>query len=907
MALLATPPTMAEADALFTEGLALYHKGDYRGAAERLEKVLVIGEAHFGKEHRALARVLNALGLSLTYTGNYKRGRRMLERALKLGESPSTLNNLGFALKKMGDYKAARPVYERALVLMKRVAGPEHPQVGVLTDNLASLLVELADYDEARRLYESANALFVKVNGPEHATVATNLNNQGVLLKQIGDHDGAIAAYRRVLKIWEKALGADHPNVGVTLDNLATSYSDKGRYAEAIPLFERSLAIQQKRLGAEHESLALTLNNMGWAQLRAGMRDQARITLKRSVAITRKALGADHIQTAVALSNLADAHLFAGEHKKAGRLFKQSKRILVKALGPDHPFVAERLKGLAEVALAGGRRKEARTHALESLRIAEKAVSALLWSTSERERLAVVAGHRGKVDLLLAVLDDPAVAYNVVLRWKAAVLSSRIEQRDQLRRHADPSVHAQLEALASVRTRLATLTVAVPAPAQRQAVAARLTALTSEKERLERELSRRSDRFRQAGDRSRAKARDICAGLAQGAAIVDYVRYYRGVNPHFTAFVLRAGQCDAPIRVALGPAKTIDDAVEGFRKAIYDELLVEEVIEAARVARRAIWDKVSPHLAGRRYVWVVPDGAVNGIPFAAFPRGDEETLPEDTRYLVERYTFSYLATARDALRHSTPALAKANAGRRLVVGGVTYEPAGAVQVADAGAVKTRGAGCGLADKLAYAYLPASRTEADTVAKALGDKTQVMQGAAATESAIRAALQKSSIAHLATHGYFAGQCAERFGGMNPLVLSGVALAGANAERSTRTAGGSDGILTAEEVAGLELSGLQLMILSACETGLGDVRSGQGVLGLRWAFSVAGARALVMSLWKVPDEETRHLMEHFYVAVAANPQADKAVALRAAQLALLKRLRREGEANPWAWAAFIVSGR
>ena len=200
----------------------------------------------------------------------------------------------------------------------------------------------------------------------------------------------------------------------------------------------------------------------------------------------------------------------------------------------------------------------------------------------------------------------------------------------------------------------------------------------------------------------------------------------------------------------------------------------------------------------------------------------------------------------------------------------------------------------------------------------------LTGRGAGEQRVREEIRGKRFVHLATHGFFATgearsalagdgrgvepRCVDglRTTGFNPMVLSGVVLAGANA--SARSGSCDDGMLTAEEVVGLDLRGTELVTLSACETGLGEVKNGEGVMGLRRAFTMAGAASLVMSLWKVPDVESMKLMGDFYAEVVREDGVNKAEAMRTAQQKLRRSLRGEsGEDHPFFWAAFIVSGR
>ena len=225
-------------------------------------------------------------------------------------------------------------------------------------------------------------------------------------------------------------------------------------------------------------------------------------------------------------------------------------------------------------------------------------------------------------------------------------------------------------------------------------------------------------------------------------------------------------------------------------------------------------------------------------------------------------------------------------------------------------------------------LPQTQVEANKLAgwfrKRFKDEVILLSGGEAREDRIRKEMPGKRFLHFATHGFFAsGKTRTTLAGarsadaeelnqarllahLNPLILSGLVLA--NANLAVQGLSDEDGVLTAEEVATLDLRGLELVTLSACDTGLGDIYWGQGVMGLRRAFSLAGAQAMVMSLWKVPDLETRLLMEDFYRQVLRSSKRSKASTMRAAQLSMIARQRkRDGQTDPRTWAAFIVSGR
>ena len=322
---------------------------------------------------------------------------------------------------------------------------------------------------------------------------------------------------------------------------------------------------------------------------------------------------------------------------------------------------------------------------------------------------------------------------------------------------------------------------------------------------------------------------------------------------------------------------------------------------------------------------MVPDGALNLLPLAALPADHEH-------YLIDGGpTIDYLSAERDLVAPASDRTA--TAAGLLALGGAAYGPTQtpeAVSSAPAAPVR-RNATCGTFDSMEFHPLPAARREATDVASLWGNLNggaTVLTGARATEAAFKRGAPGKSHLHLATHGFFLGNdCDDTvytgrgpdglrgIGGRkgvkrqrilpdNPLLLSGLALAGANQRRPTR-ANPEDGILTAEEVAGLDLDGVEWAVLSACDTGVGEIEAGEGVFGLRRAFRVAGARTIIMSLWAVEDRAARAWMRPLYEG-RLRDRLSTAAAVRHASQTVLAERRAKGLNHPFYWAGFVAAG-
>ena len=398
--------------------------------------------------------------------------------------------------------------------------------------------------------------------------------------------------------------------------------------------------------------------------------------------------------------------------------------------------------------------------------------------------------------------------------------------------------------------------------------------LTDEREHLEIEMQRRS-----AGYLSPSAPVTLAAvqdAIPLSAALIEFA-VYRPFDPRasvesekqfgpsrYVVYVLRhsggAGWKD------LGPAEAIDRAVERMRTALADPAR-SDVTRRARELHQLVLAPLEPMLADTTHLLISPDGPLHLVPFEALRTAAG-------RYVIEDHLVTYLTTGRDLLRVSAARPA----------------PGASAIFADPAFGRSRPQ-----PAASFARLAGTAGEAQRILTALPD-ARIRLGAAASEQELKG-LHAPRVLHIATHGFFQPSNARQAPAENPLLRSGLALAGANAGESR----GEDGILTALEAANLDLWGTRLVTLSACDTGIGVVRNGEGVYGLRRAFFLAGAETLVMSLWPVSDLVTRDMMTGYYSGLKDG--LGRGAALRRAQLRLM---RQPGRRHPFYWASFIQAG-
>jgi len=948
------------------------------------ERAVATKEKLLGPDHPELAKSLNLLGILFDIAGDHARAKLCFEQVLAIREKAfgpdhpevaKPLHNLGRVAWTMGDYAAAKPFLERALAIRQKVLGPDHPQVAETLEILANVLNSAGDYAGARRAYERVLAIDEKTLGSERPEVASVLNNLGNLLREIGDFAGAKDYQERALAIYEKTLGPEHPQTALCLNNLGAVLWSTGDYAGAKQIFERSLALQEKVNGPEHPSLVDPLNNIADVLVKMGKYEAARPIQERAILIVEKALGPESPELPGLLTTLAELHHATGDYAAARPTWERAVAIWEKIAGPDYHELAFAWEGLAKVFASTNDPVRAAAAALRAEKISRDHLSLTAQTLPERQALAYATARTSGLDVALTLAEGltryPATEQSVwdaVSRSRALVLDEMAERHHAIAGTEEPEIAHLARTLASVRERLANLSVRGPGNDAPERYRARLDKTRQEKEQAERALAEKSMTFREEQTRSRVGLEEVVAALPSDSALVAFVRYGRyefgqkqvgkplQPAPSYLAFIQLSGQKEPQV-VPLGSAKEIDGLVSRWRAQMAQEAMApghspkrSEVAyrTTATELRRKVWDPLATHLQEAKRVFVVPDGALNLVSFAALP-------VEQASYLIDRGPLiHYLSAERDLVPPETraknegllalgaPAFDETKLFAALAPKIQAPETSPPVQFAALHPFRGNRSACGEFQSLRFEPLPASGQEAEEVVSLWkkGPRTNqsetpqvrgaglpnarsilYLSGTEANEAAFKQDAPGRQVLHLATHGFFlGGHCASALEpsgkpvneaqptavvGENPLLLSGLVLAGANHRRAAGP-NEEDGILTAEEIAALDLDGVQWAVLSGCDTGIGEVRAGEGVFGLRRAFQVAGARTVIMSLWPVEDQAARHWIAKLYRGRFINGLST-AESVHEASLGVLRQRRAKGQStHPFYWAGFVAAG-
>jgi len=939
-----------KAKQLNAEGVKLFQSGKLQDAAAKLSAALEIRRKLYPKGHQDLAISLHNLGGLLQAQGEYAKAEPYWRDALVMRQAlyskdrypqghpevAESLNNLGGLLQAQGEYAKAEPYWRDALIMRQALYSKDrypqgHPEVAESLNNLGVLLQSQGEYVKAEPYYRDAlaiqQALYPKDRYPQgHPQLAISLNNLGTLLQLQGEYAKAEPYCRDTLAIQQALYPKDrypqgHPQLAISLNNLGRLLQSQGEYAKAEPYYRDALIMKQAlypkdRYPQGHPDLAISLNNLGTLLQLQGEYAKAEPYCSDALAIQQALYPKDrypqgHPQLAISLINLGVLLQSQGEYVKAEPYYRDALA-MQQALYPKdrypqgHSELATGLRNLGFLHQAQGEYAKALPYLEQALGIYHTLSTRETAKASEAQALAYRKAELGTRHVYLSVITHlaaSAAAYDPLWHTRGDLLPLLQARHQGVLAQLDqsPGVRKDYDALVAVRRQIGRLqNEFANDPSGLKTRDQRLANLNDEQDRLENKLAAGLPEFKHLKELAAKGAADLARALPKDAAFVDVIRYTqwekgKSTGRRYVAFMLLPGQ--APKFIQLGNAVPIDAAASEWRGSIQagqDSL-------APRRLRVLVLDRIAKELpAATKRVYFCPDGDLARVPLAALPGTRKDTI------LLDEYAVAVVPSGPWLLQQLLyPAKPGNLPDRILAVGDVDYgQPAAKFQT-----------------------LPGTARELKQVLDAFGQSSASgLAGAAASTDAVRDQLPKVRYAHLATHGYFnAARLSEErrrqqeqlqkfdlqselgqgagLGLRNPAGFTGLVLAGANAPA---TAGPDGGILTGLQVVDLPLEQLRLCVLSACETGLGELTEAEGVLGLQRAFHAAGCANVVGSLWPVDDEATAALMTQFYHELRANGRTPLE-ALRMAQLTLYRHPERiaalAGSSGPIAQAAAV----
>ena len=907
-------------------GYCYYNLGDYTKALEYLEQSLSIQERVFGKNHPDYATTLENIGLCYNDLCNYTKALEYHEQALSIRERvlgkdhpdyAASLHNIGICYSDLGDYTKELENHEQALSIRERVLGKDHPDYAASLNSIGNSYSRLDDNAKALEYHEQALSIRERVLGKDHPDYAASLNNIGNCYSRLGDYAKALDFYEQALSIRERVFGKDHPDYAGSLNNIGHCYYNLGDYVKALEYHEQALSIRERVLGKDHPDYATSLNNMAICYSALSNYVKALEYHEQSLSIQERTHGKGHPDYSASLNNIGTCNFALGNYTKALEYCEQSLSIIERALGKAHPNYANSLFDMGICFFELGNDSEAVRYLSSYSSIASTIVTGSFSSMTEQQRASFWEKYD---DFYTNLLFDYCVrlsstlmnqtAYDGALLGKGLLLNAETEMRKLILESGDEDAVRMYDSIRESRIRLDRI-YENPVGKKRQ-----IDSLVADIEKREQSLTRRSTAF---GDYTRnlsLKWTDVQAALGNKDIAIEFETYTRRDTTIYIALTLRKDYTE-PHVVELFNSTQL--SVRSDSRSYYTKTAMTELV----------WGNLSEDLEGVRNVYFSPAGELNNI-------GVEYMLDVDGRHLLSEKRNYYRLT-------STRELVKSKDARRIsdatIYGGIRFDvtPSSRLTGEETESERLKLAATRTVTPVGSPdlvrgecdYLPGTKAEAESVSSTLTSmkvKNELLTGASGTEESFKALSgARKDVIHIATHGFYwteseAARMGNELGFISlsldkssvapkedkALTRSGLLFAGAknSLEGKCIPVDVEDGILTAKDISRMDLRGTDLVVVSACQSGLGDV-TGDGVFGLQRGFKKAGVKSIVMSLWSVDDTATKIMMTRFYENLAKGKS--KYDAFREAQKYLRNYVDKETGRTfdrPEYYAAFVL---
>jgi len=865
----------------------------YKKSLEWGDKALELYEKQVAKKDTNYSSILSSQTENCYYIGFYEIGLEYAKKDSAItfenyGEYnyhfANSCNNLGLLYQYLGFYDLSERLFTKVKVIDAKLLGSEHPEYATACYNLGGLFTDQGRYSDAEPLYIEVKNIRKKKLGNKHPDYADACSNLAGLYRRQGLYEEAESLYTEAKNIYAAALGKGHTFYATACNNLATVYITQNRYNEAILLLNEAIGIIEKVYGKEHIFYANSCNNIAGIYKLQGYSSKAESLYVVSKKIREKVFGISHPAYALICSNLADLYKTQKRYSKSESLYIEAKNINLKVFGKNHTMYGNSCNNLALLYAIQGKYSEAETLFVKSFVIRQKEIENNFKNLSEIEKEKYVEANienynHNFLDFIWKYCSqNPSLtsyAYQIAISTKGLILNSTEKIKQRIFKSNNLEIKHLFIEWKNTRDKYnKTLSLTIE---QRKQKKLNLDSLEKRANELEKQLALKSEDFAHVFTPKPASWQDIQAILKKNEASIEIIRLnLKESMPNakdsivYMALILKKNsQYPQIIQFANGnqlEKEYLINYQRSIRHKIYDPYNYE-----------AFWKPIKEALSGISTVYFSPDGVFHQINLATLQN------PETKKYVLDEMQVIPVTNTKDILEN------KRNYNNKAVylIGNPKYN----LNLDIKGNEKPEQNRS--IDNIIQ--LEGAEKEVKEVSAILKNSTAII-GQEATEEYIKN-IKNPRILHIATHGYFKkGQYQTP---TQAMLNAGLLFAGVvDYDRmNIRPYEKDDGKLTAFEVMNMELDSTELVVLSACETGLGQA-SKEGVYGLQRAFKVAGAQTIIMSLWKVNDEATQLLMTKFYENWQKKGM-DKRKAFETAQ----KNLRKQYK-EPYYWGAFVM---
>jgi CHAT domain-containing protein len=902
--------------------------GNYVSAEIFHKEALNIRKKIFGENNLEYANSLNNMAGLLSLKGNYRAAVENYQEAKKilkriLGENhpnyATCLNNIASFYSDLGNYSAADTLYKEVLAIRKKTLGTNHPDYATSLNNMADLYQSIGNYKEAEALYKQALLIRKNIFGTEHRAYASSLNNLASLYSDLGNYSTADSLYKMSLAIRKKILGENHPDHGSSLNNLASISEKLGNYSTADSLYKMSIAISKKIKGKNHPDYAAILNNLANLNMRMGNFKDAEILNNEALFIYKKVFGNNHPDYALSLNISAKLNENMNNINSSEKLYNEAIVINKKILGEMHPTFAIALINLAGFyyntlqynkwiyQIAFTIKRENNNHQILINAFSENEKEIYLRKESTNQQAFHSMLHYFKPQSTNSFYQSTTSKQGWLLNGKQQLTQFANQSKDT----SVKNLLTQWQNTNRQYAQAIQLTIE-----KRKLNNINVDSLQEQSQQLEKQLIAAMPALQAVIVNNGFTGKDVAAKLKPKEAVVHWVSFQYKSPKQWTDSVLYAAYIitpndTAPKFITVFEEKQLQQILKNYHASANARSTIKKDSSTNTNADIAlynlIWKPLLPYLQNATTIYNLPAGLLHKISFAALTDSSNKSL-------IDTYEIHQLLSINELVN---PLKITNNNNTIALFGGANYDAVNTTTSTSSSIAQAplyRNASDNI--NIQFNYLQGTKTEVETVAtnaKNTNWKTQSYTGNSATEDNFKTIGGENApkILHIATHGFYFPPTKTKPNNFItddknsprdfPLLRSGLVLSGANNYwgKDTLLENQEDGIVTAQEISNLNLLNTDLVVLSACQTALGDINGSEGVYGLQRAFKMAGVKKLLMSLWEVPDAETAELMQLFYSNVFKGETYY--TAFRKAQLALKAKYK-----DPTKWAGFVLVG-
>ena len=870
------------AQSLSNVGLLYSTIGEYPDARSFFAKASEIYKKINATESAEYANLLTNIGNLNYYLGNYANAIDYYTQSLKIKKKTigdnhpdyaTSLNNIGLVFTKMGNYYSALKYYQQSAKIWKDNYGEDNRDFLTAISNIADLYANIGDYQKSLKYNLQVLEIRKKVLGEEHLDYTRTLINIGEVYFNLGDFDNALKYNQQALETIKRNFGEKHPNYAESLNSLGVIYSNKGDYQTALKYYTQAMEIKKNMQGSQSPGYAESANNVGLAYLHMGNNDTAMKYFNEALEIYENTLGKQHNDYALTLNNIGYSYYKMNNAGKAAIMNDQALAICKNNLVRNFSFMTARER--------------------EAYWNANKLVfnNGLLYSfETDKDTLA----------------DKDA--YNIELIQKGLLLASEISLTNIIMESGDDALIAEYNDFRKMSQELnSELEKNI---SERTFNCDSLAVVIQMKERR---IIERSKEFGDATNFININWKDVQNSLTSNDVAIEFSTHGNTPDSIKYAAIVLTKDMDAPVCVPLFNQSEMQKLQRGITPAKTETSTDEENRGATTVAAKRqgiyestglynlLWKPLEKYFPENPRIYFAPSGVLHQIAVEYAPIDKEKTISD-------KYEIYRVSSTRYIAMDYMPKPMK----NTMLYGGIYYDSDTTTMKHESDRYSTRSATSYTSfadfnrngDRGSLNYLPGTKTEVENIVGTLKKKkkvkTTLYEGSQANEESFKALSgNEISTLHIATHGFFL-PTDEKLSGDQSLVQSGLLLSGANYawQNKPLPEGIEDGILTAKEISFMDLRKTDLVVLSACQTALGEI-TGEGVFGLQRGFKKAGARTIIMSLWPVDDNATLLMMTEFYTNLT------KGMSKREAFLAAQNKVKTTpGFENPRFWAAFIM---